>query len=173
MINGMRSKRLFGSFTRQQKIALTLVLALNVLALGGLVALLLTNQPLETIGVAAPDNTVQCESDFALDLRQNGVAATVAITNQALLVYVVGPDASAAWDVYSATTKLERSNCGPYNLVRVDVPDPEQRPALRLILELTGLELQAWSEGRLTDVQLSERTRRQLYQTVPGVTPTP
>lgn len=169
----MRSKRLLASFTRQQKIALSIVVLLNVLALGGLVLLLLTNQPLAPLTVAGPDNNPQCESDFALNLRQNGVAATVAITNQALLVYVAGPDATAAWDVYSATTRLAHANCGPYNLIRVDVPDPEHRPALRLILELTGPELQAWADGRLTDAQLSERTRRQLYQGAPGITPTP
>jgi len=173
MINYMRSQRFLGSLTRQQKTALFLVLALNMLAIVGLVLLLLTNQSLTPLTVAGPDNNPQCESDFALNLRQNGVAATVAITNQALLVYVAGPDESAAWTVYSATTQLVRANCGPYNLVRVDVPDPEHRPALRLILDLTGLELQAWADGRLTDAQLAERTRRQLYQGTSGLTPTP
>ncbi|HZY40686.1 MAG TPA: hypothetical protein VFF59_01665, partial [Anaerolineae bacterium] len=103
----------------------------------------------------------------ALGLRQRGVAASVAITRQALLITVIGPDAAAAWEVFSATVQLATINCGPYNLIRVDVPDPDQRPNYRLVLELTGPELQAWADGRLTDGQLAERTRRQLYQTAP------
>jgi hypothetical protein len=174
MINSMWSKLGIASFTRQQKITLLAVVVLNVLAIGGLALLVLTNQPPDVMDqVSKPDNSLQCESDFAVGLRQHNVAATVAITNQALLVYVIGPDAAAAWDVFTTTVRLQQANCGPYNLVRVDVPDPEQRPALRLILELTGLELQAWGDGRLTDAQLSERTRRNLYQAAPGITPTP
>jgi hypothetical protein len=69
------------------------------------------------------------------------------------------------------TAKLSRLNCGPYNLVRVDVPDPTGQPALRLVLELTGLEVQYWADGQLTDGQLSERMRRLQYQTRPAVTP--
>jgi hypothetical protein len=63
--------------------------------------------------------------------------------------------------------------CGPYNLVRVDVPDPDGRPNVRLIYELTGPELQLWLDGKSSDVELAERMRRQLYQTAPAVTPTP
>ena len=72
-----------------------------------------------------------------------------------------------------ATTRLAALGCGPYNLVRVDVPDPEGRPDARLILELTGPELQLWVDGQLDDGQLAERMRRKLYQTLPFTAPTP
>jgi len=89
-----------------------------------------------------------------------------------MLVTVDGPSAQA-WDVFSATSRLVSMGCGPYNLVRVEVPDPEGRPDIRLTYELTGLEVQHWAEGRLNDLQFAERMRRQIYQTVPRVSPTP
>jgi hypothetical protein len=42
-----------------------------------------------------------------------------------------------------------------------------------LFYELTGPELQLWANGQLNDAQLAERMRRQMYQTVPFMTPTP
>jgi hypothetical protein len=89
-----------------------------------------------------------------------------------MLVTVDGP-AAHAWDVFSATTRLAQTGCGPYNLIRVDVPDPEARPNVRLVLELTGPELQFWANGTLDDGQLAERMRRQVYVTVATPTPTP
>jgi hypothetical protein len=157
---------LLSTLSRRQRLALLLVSLLNVLLIGGLL-LVLTDTPLPLTATTAPDNSAQCEASAALGLRQRGVAASVAITQQALLVTVIGPDAAAAWDVFSATVQLATIHCGPYNLIRVDVPDPDQRPTYRLVLELTGPELQAWADGRLTDGQLAERTRRQLYQTAP------
>jgi hypothetical protein len=158
---------LLSTLSRRQRLALLLVGLLNVLVLGGLLLLVLTDAPLPLTATTDPDNSAQCEANAALRLRQRGVAASVAITQQILLVTVIGPDAAAAWDVFSATVQLTSIKCGPYNLIRVDVPDPDQRPAYRLVLELTGPELQAWADGRLTDGQLAERTRRQLYQTAP------
>ena len=98
--------------------------------------------------------------------------ASVSITREALLVTING-SSDEAWDVFSATTRLVAMGCGPYNLVRVDVPDPDGRPDVRLFYELTGPELQLWVEGKINDAQLAERMRRQMYQTVPFVTPTP
>lgn len=157
---------LLSTLSRRRRLALLLVGVLNVLVFGGLL-LVLTDTPLPPAATTTPDNSSQCEANAALGLRQRGVAASVAITRQVLLITVIGPDAAAAWDVFSATVQLAAIHCGPYNLIRVDVPDPEQRPTYRLVLELTGPELQAWADGRLTDGQLAERTRRQLYQTAP------
>ena len=154
------------TLSRRQRLALLFVGWLNLLVLGGLLLLVLTDAPLAPVATA-PDNNASCEANAALGLRQRGVAASVAITRQALLITVSGPDAAAAWEVFSMTVQLATLHCGPYNLIRVDVPDPEQRPQYRLVLELTGPELQAWADGRLTDGQLAERTRRQLYQTAP------
>jgi hypothetical protein len=159
---------ILSTLSRRRQLTLLLVGLFNVLLIGGLLLLVLTDTPLPPTATTAPDNSAQCEANAALRLRQRGVAASVAITQQTLLVTVIGPDAAAAWEVFSATVQLAAIRCGPYNLIRVDIPDPDQRPAYRLVLELTGSELQAWADGRLTDGQLVERTRRQLYQTVPN-----
>ncbi len=160
------------SLSRKQFIVIVVVAVLNVAVLGGLLVLLTTDdQPPSLALTPGPGNEAQCEATAALTLRQQGVAASVSITDSMLLVNVIGPDAAAAWDVFSMTTKLNRLNCGPYNLVRVDVPDPTGQPSMRLVLELTGLEVQYWADGQLTDGQLSERMRRQEYQTRPPATP--
>ncbi len=132
--------------------------------------LLFTDEPPQPL--AWPDLGARCEVNAALAFRQQGVASSVAITREALLVTIDG-SSDQAWDVFSATTRLTSMGCGPYNLVRVDVPDPDGRPDVRLLYELTGPELQMWVEGKLTDAQLAERMRRQMYQTVPFLTPTP
>ncbi len=119
-----------------------------------------------------PDIGAPCEANAALSFRQLGVAASIAITNQAMLVTVDGPS-SQAWDVFSATARLAKMGCGPYSLIRVDVPDPEGRPAVRMTLELTGLEVQRWLDGQMNDADLAERMRRQVYQMAPLVTATP
>jgi hypothetical protein len=158
--------------SRRQIIAVAVIAVLNLLVLGGLVLLLSTADSTPLLALTpGPDNNVQCEANAALILRQQNVAASVSITDSALLVNVIGPDAAAAWDVFSMTAKLHRLNCGPYNLVRVDVPDPAGQPATRLVLELTGLEVQYWAEGQLTDGQLSDRMRRLQYQTRRPATP--
>jgi hypothetical protein len=158
--------------SRRQIIAVAVIAVVNLAVLGGLVLLLTTADSMPSLALTpGPDTSAQCEANAALTLRQQGVAASVSITDSALFVNVIGPDAAAAWDVFSMTAKLHRLNCGPYNLVRVDVPDPNGQPATRLVLELTGLEVQYWAEGQLTDGQLSERMRRLQYQTRPPAAP--
>ena len=148
-------------------IASTVIIAVIFLSA---ILLLLTDQPPQAL--PWPDLGAPCEANAALVFRQQGVASSVSITREALLVTVNG-SSDQAWDVFSATTRLAGMGCGPYNLVRVDVPDPDGRSDVRLSYELTGLELQLWAEGQLNDAQLAERMRRQMYQTVPFVTPTP
>ena len=158
------------SLTRQQRLALiagAVVIAGIFLAA---VLLLVTDEPPQPL--AWPDIGAPCEANAALAFRQQGVAASVSITREALLVTING-SSDQAWDVFSATTRLGAMGCGPYNLIRVDVPDPEGRPDVRLFYELTGPELQMWAAGQLNDAQLAERMRRQMYQTVPFATPTP
>ena len=158
------------SLTRQQRLILIAGVATIALIFTAAIFLLLTDQP-ET-ALPWPDIGAPCEANAALAFRQRGVAASVSITREALLVTVDGPS-DQAWDVFSATTKLATLGCGPYNLIRVDVPDPDGRSAIRLFYELTGPELQMWANGQLNDAQLAERMRRQMYQTVPFMTPTP
>lgn len=161
---------MFQSLTRQQRLILIAGTAIIAIIFIGAILLLLTDQPPQAL--PWPDLGAPCEANAALAFRQRGVAASVSITREAMLVTVDGPSAQA-WDVFSATTRLAAMGCGPYNLIRVDVPDPEGRSDARLILELTGPELQMWVGGQLDDGQLAERMRRQLYQTVPIATPTP
>jgi hypothetical protein len=161
---------MFQSLTRQQRlIFIASAACMAVIFLGGIL-LLLTDQPPQAL--PWPDLGAPCEANAALVFRQQGVASSVSITREALLVTVNG-SSDQAWDVFSATTRLAAMGCGPYNLVRVDVPDPDGRPDVRLYYELTGPELQLWAEGKMDDAQLAQRMRRQMYQTVPFVTPTP
>jgi hypothetical protein len=158
------------SLNRQQRLALIACAAIIALIFLAALVLLLSDQPPQPL--AWPDIGAPCEANAALVFRQQGVASSVSITREALLVTVNG-SSDQAWDVFSATTRLVPMGCGPYNLIRVDVPDPEGRTDVRLSYELTGPELQLWVEGKINDAQLAERMRRQMYQTVPFVTPTP
>ena len=158
------------SLTRQQRLALIAGAAVIAGIFLAAVLLLFTDEPPQPL--AWPDIGAPCEANAALAFRQQGVAASVSITREALLVTING-SSDQAWDVFSATTRLGTMGCGPYNLIRVDVPDPEGRPDVRLFYELTGPELQMWAAGQLNDAQLAERMRRQMYQTVPFATPTP
>ena len=158
------------SLTRQQRLVLIAGVAIIVGIFLAAILLLLTDEPPQPL--AWPDIGAPCEANAALAFRQQGVAASVSITREALLVTINGPS-DEAWDVFSATTRLSTMGCGPYNLIRVDVPDPEGRADVRLSYELTGPELQMWAEGQLTDAQLAERMRRQMYQSMPIATPTP
>jgi hypothetical protein len=157
---------------RRQKALLIGLAVFNAVVLILAIILLADTPPPPIYPTTGPDNSAQCEEDAALNLRQRGVAASVTITNSVLLVNVTAPDATAAWDVFSATNKLVQLGCGPYNLIRVDVPDPDHRPNLRLVLELTGPEIQVWADGKLNDEQLAVRMRRAVYQIAPIPTPT-
>jgi hypothetical protein len=166
----MRLRELFEALTRQQRIALLAIIVMNAVIFIAAFALLLGDTPPEP--VVWPDTGAPCEAYAAASFRQQNVAASVTITREAMLVTVDGPS-TQAWDVFSTTARIAKLGCGPYNLVRVDVPDPDGRPGIRLIYELTGPELQAWLDGQMSDVQLAERMRRQVYQTAPLVTSTP
>ncbi len=161
---------MFRSLTRQQRLVLTASTAIIAIIFTSAILLLLADQPPQA--QPWPDIGAPCEANAALAFRQQGVAASVSITREAIFVTVDGPS-SQAWDVFSATTRLTTLGCGPYNLIRVDVPDPEGRPNVRLYYELTGPELQLWADGKLDDAQLADRMRRQMYQTSPIATPTP
>ena len=164
----MRLRDSLRALPRTQRNLLIVLAVFNAAILILLIAALLTDQPPAPIATLT-DNSLHCEETAALHLRQSGVAASVTITNQAMLVRVDG-SSDEAWDVFSMTTKLVPLGCGPYNLIRVDVPDPTQRADTRMTLELTGSELQFWAAGVLNDVQLAERMRRQLYAIEPAAT---
>jgi hypothetical protein len=161
---------MFRSLTRQQRLIFIASAVFIAVIFLSAVLLLIVDQPPQAL--PRPDLGGPCEANAALVFRQQGVAASVSITREALLVTISG-SSDEAWDVFSATTRLASMGCGPYNLIRVDVPDPDGRRDVRLFYELTGPELQLWVEGQINDAQLAERMRRQMYQTVPFLTPTP
>jgi len=166
----MRLKAFFESLTREQRILVAAFVAINAFIFIVAVLLLSGDTPPEPL--VWPDVGAPCEAYAAASFRQQNVAASVTITRAAMFVTIDGPS-TQAWDVFSTTARLATVGCGPYNLVRVDVPDPDGRPNVRLIYELTGPELQAWLDGKSSDVDLAERMRRQVYQTAPQVTLTP
>jgi hypothetical protein len=166
----MRLKELFDALTRQQRIALIAVSVMNAFIFIAAFILLFRETPPEPL--IWPDVGAPCEAYAAASFRQLNVAASVTITREAMFVTIDGPS-TQAWDVFSATARIANLGCGPYNLVRVDVPDPDGRPNVRLTYELTGPELQLWLDSKSSDVELAERMRRQVYQTAPLVTPTP
>lgn len=166
----MRLRELFESLTRQQRIALIAVIVLNAVVFIAAFILLSGQTPPEPL--IWPDTGAPCEAYAAASFHQQNVAASVTITREAMFVTIDGPS-TQAWDVFSITARIATLGCGPYNLVRVDVPDPDGRPNVRLIYELTGPELQLWLDGKSSDVELAQRMRRQVYQTAPPVTPTP
>ena len=163
----MQSRFSLGALTRQQRLMLGAALLVNVIILGALIWLIFSNPtpppPAPPIG---PSNSIECENNAALALRQQGVSGSITISgSESIQIYVNGADAGAAWNVFSTTLSLPRFNCGPYAVVRVDVPDPNQRPNTRLVLDVNWPDIQAWVNGALDDGQLSDRMRRRLYQT--------
>ena len=164
----MRSKLGLSSLTHRQRITLFAIAGFNFVVLGTLALMLFTDAPTPIAQPAGPDNSVECEQNAALVLRQSGVAGTVTVVGHQLIqVYLTGPDAGAAWNVFSMTVKMAGVGCGPYDLIRVDVPDPEGRSNSRLLVELSWPEVEAWADGKFDDGQLSERMRRRVYPTAP------
>lgn len=163
----MPSRFGLGSLTRQQRRVLGIAFLVNVVILGALIWLVFST-PAAPIAPApiAPNNTVECEDDAALSLRQQSVSGSIYISGtESIQVFVDGTDAGAAWTVFSTTLALLNAGCGPYQTIRVDVPDPDQRPNTRLILEVSWPDAQAWATKQIDDGQLSDRMRRRLYQT--------
>ena len=167
----MLSKFGLSSLTRQQKITLLIFALLNISILGALFVLVFADTTPVVEPPAAPDNSFDCAEKAAVDLRQHSVAASVSATEQTLEVHVTGPDAAAAWEVFSMTVRLVQTNCGPYPLIHVDVPDPEGHPDTRLRMELTWPQIEGWAAGRFDDGQLSQMMGRSIYQVSPILTP--
>ena len=164
----MPSRFSLSSLTRQLRWVLGAALVFNVIVLGVLIWLVVSTaaEPLPLVTSLGPSNTIECENNAALNLRQQGVSGSVTISgSHSLQVFINDTNASAAWTVFSTTLTLLKFNCGPYSIVRVDVPDPNLRPNTRLILDVNSTDIQAWSNNTLDDGQLSDRMRRRLYQT--------
>jgi hypothetical protein len=162
----MQSRFSLSSLTRQQRLVLGAAFLFNVAILTTLIWLVSSTPPIAPPPPIEPNNTIECENNAALSLRQQGVSGSVTISgSESIQVYINGTHAGAAWNVFSTTTTLMTEACGPYQVVRVDVPDPDQRPKTRLRLEVNWPDVRAWADGSIDDGQLSDRMRRRLYQT--------
>jgi hypothetical protein len=114
----------------------------------------------------APDTAqaTACRAIAAQALVERDVAATVALGDDGGINFALGSDdPAAAWDAFAVAAELPASACGPYDPIRVDVPDPAGIPGQRLIVEARWIDVLAWWQGRIDDTALNERTGRSTY----------
>lgn len=151
--------------THQRRVLAGLGLA-NLVVLAAMGSLMLapaTNPtPAETVVPSGDRNT--CQSTTASALADHGVAGTIAIRADGGIEFTLsGGDATEAWDALAVSAALPEQGCGPYDPIRIDLPDPSGAPKLRLVVEARWADAQAWSSGRINDAALSERMRRSTY----------
>ncbi|HLF28088.1 MAG TPA: hypothetical protein VJG32_17290 [Anaerolineae bacterium] len=151
--------------TRQRRILIGLGVANVVLLLAvGTLALAPAPEPVSTAPSALPDTSAACRSTAAGALSAHAVAGTVAIHADGGIDFSLsGADPADAWDALAVSAELPELGCGPYDPIRIDVPDPSLTPRLRLVVEARWSDVQAWSLGRLDDTAFSERTHRSTY----------
>jgi hypothetical protein len=150
---------------RQRNVLIGLALA-NVILLASIGTLALSPAPAATPTAlpAAPDTSVACQAEAASALAHREVAGTIALRADGSVDFALsGDDPSDAWAAFAVSAELAANGCGPYDPVRVDVPDPSRIPGLRLVVEARWADVQAWSQGRLDDETLSDRAARSTY----------
>jgi hypothetical protein len=151
--------------TRQRRVLAGLGLA-NLILLAAMGSLMLSPAadvfPPEK--VAPSGDRSACRSTAALALADHGVAGAIAIHADGGIEFTLsGGDATEAWDALAVSLALPDQGCGPYDPIRIDLPDPSGAPKLRLVVEARWADAQAWSLGRIDDAALSERMRRSTY----------
>lgn len=154
-----------GLSSRQKRVLFGLGLA-NVLLLGAIGAL--TWSPATDTKTVQPptpsDTSLACQAEGAHALSVRHVAGTVALSADGAIEFTLsGADPTDAWDAFAVAAELTARGCGPYDPIRVDVPDPSLVDNQRLIVEARWEDVQIWSQGRIDDEALSERTRRATY----------
>lgn len=149
---------------RQRRVLIGLSFAnLILLAAIGVLAVAPAPQP-ATTPAPVPDTALTCRSAAARALVEHDVAGTVAILPAGSIEFTIGDDDPAsAWDAFAVSAELPARGCGPYDPIRIDVPDPSLAPNRRLVVEARWADVQAWWLGRIDDETLSERTRRSTY----------
>lgn len=158
------------NFSRRQIIALVALFA-------GDVALLLVGwlivRGTAPAGAATAASPASCQATGAqLLVRHNLAGASRLDAGGVLHFELSGQDASgfplprasdAAWDALAAALALPDAGCGPYRLVRVDVPDPSGQPGSRLLVQVDWIDLRAWGKGELDDGELAARVQATSY----------
>jgi hypothetical protein len=156
--------------TRRQAILLAVLFAGNVAVL--LVGFMIVRGTVPA-GAAMSVPIKNCQATGAQLLLQHNLAGTSRLdADGALRFELSGRDASglplqrttdAAWDALAASLSLPEAGCGPYPLVRVDVPDPSGQPGSHLLVEVSWIDLRAWGKGELDDGELAARVKATSY----------
>ncbi len=153
--------------TRQRNLVIGLAVA-NLIVLTAMSALLLAPAPAPVSSPRPPDTSVACRTAAARALAERGVAGTVTLHADGSLEFALsGDDSTDAWEAFAVSVALPAQGCGPYDPIRIDVPDPSRAPNRRLVVEARWADVAAWSLGRIGDEALSERAARSAYVTVP------
>ena len=158
--------------SRQRIVLIGLGLA-NLILLAAIAALAMSPASGTTSTVTPfPPHTVNvCQSEAARALAEQNVAGIVAIRDDGSIDFTMsGDDPADAWVAFAVSAELPRLNCGPYDPIRVDAPDPSRIANRRLVVEASWIDVQAWSQGRIDDAALSERMTRASY-THPSLSP--
>ena len=154
-----------GTLSTRQRNALIGMGVANAIVLLALAVLLIAPapQPIE-LATPTPDTNIACRAAAARALAERRVAGTITIhADQSIDFVLGGEDPASAWDAFAVSTELLSRGCGPYDPIRVDVPDPSLIPHQRLVVEARWDDVQAWSAGRISDNALSDRARRSTY----------
>ena len=92
------------------------------------------------------------------------VAGIVALPLDGSIQFVLsGDDPADAWKALTISTELADQDCGPYNPIWVDVPDPSHIPHQRLVVEAHWVDVRSWSLGEMDDEELSNKFQRSAY----------
>jgi hypothetical protein len=160
--------------SRRQKIFLAVLFAGDMaLLLAGF--LIVRGAP--SVGAAAPAPSAltqtNCQAIGAQLLAQHNLAGVARLDPDGSLRFELsGQDASghllpraseAAWDALAAALAVPDAGCGPYPMMRVDVPDPNGPPGGRLLVQVDWIDLRAWGKGELDDGELASRVTATTY----------
>ena len=166
----MMVRRAFANLNRIQRIVLA---ALCVADAALLSAGFLIVREAPPANAAVPALLPNCQQLGAEQLLQHNLAgATRLDADGGLRFELSGQDAAgrlvpraseAAWEALRAGLALPDVGCGPFSLLRVDVPDPSGLPGARLLVEVNWIDLRAWGKGELDDGELAARAVTQTY----------
>ncbi len=163
-------KRVFAGLNRRQVVTLAVLLLADVaLLLGGFWVV----RGATPAGAATAVPSVSCQAFGAQLLAWRNLAGTVRLDSDGVLRFeLTGLDTSGkplprasetAWDAMASALALPEGGCGPYRLLRVDVPDPDEQPGRRMLVEVSWIDLRAWGRGELDDGELAARLKATTY----------
>lgn len=161
------------SISKRQRLVLSALGVANLILLVTTVMLLGPSTPdadvvdvLEEVKLppTLPANHAQCRTQAALALTNHDVAGIVALPLDGSIQFVLsGDDPADAWKALTISTELADQDCGPYNPIWVDVPDPSHIPHQRLVVEAHWGDVRSWSLGEMDDEELSNKFQRSAY----------